>query len=142
MIDKKTIDIIKSTVPVLKEHGVDLTTLFYKTMFANNPEVQHLFNMDNQKSLKQPKALATAILAVAENIDNLDSILPAVEVICKKHVFVNVLPEHYPIVGENLLKAMKELLNVDDEILEAWGKVYGVISEVFIGEEKKLYSKM
>ena len=40
MLDQKTIDIIKSTVPVLKEHGLEITTTFYKNMFANNPEVK------------------------------------------------------------------------------------------------------
>ena len=35
MLDQKTIDIIKSTVPVLKEHGVEITTTFYKNMFEN-----------------------------------------------------------------------------------------------------------
>ena len=37
MLDQKTIDIIKSTVPVLKEHGLEITTTFYKNMFANCP---------------------------------------------------------------------------------------------------------
>ena len=36
MLNQKTIDIIKSTVPVLKEHGLEITKTFYKTMFANN----------------------------------------------------------------------------------------------------------
>ena len=40
MLNQKTIDIIKSTVPVLKEHGVEITTTFYKRMFENNPEVK------------------------------------------------------------------------------------------------------
>ena len=37
MLDQKTIDIIKSTVPVLKEHGLEITTTFYKNMFAKCP---------------------------------------------------------------------------------------------------------
>ena len=56
MLDQKTIDIIKSTVPVLKENGLEITTTFYKNMFANNPEVKPLFNMDKQNSGEQPKA--------------------------------------------------------------------------------------
>ncbi len=47
MLSQKTIDIIKSTVLVLKEHGVDIITTFYKSMFENNPEVKELFNMEN-----------------------------------------------------------------------------------------------
>ena len=33
MLNQNTIDIIKSTVPVLREHGVEITTTFYKRMF-------------------------------------------------------------------------------------------------------------
>ena len=58
MLNQKTIDIIKSTVPVLKEHGLEITKTFYKTMFTNNPEVKEMFNMDKQESGEQPKALA------------------------------------------------------------------------------------
>lgn len=85
MLDQKTIEIVKSTVPALKEHGVEITKTFYKNMFANNPEVKPLFNMDRQVSGEQPKALAMVVLAAAQNIDNLESLLPAVRKIGEKH---------------------------------------------------------
>ena len=132
MLNQKTIDIIKSTVPVLREHGVEITTTFYKRMFENNPEVKSMFNMERQESKEQPKALAMAILAAAQNIDNLEAILPAVQKMCKAHVNANVKPEHYPIVGENLLAAIKEVLN-------AWAEAYEVIAKVFIQIEKDMY---
>ena len=132
MLNQKTIDIIKSTVPVLKEHGVEITTTFYKRMFENNPEVKAMFNMAKQESGEQPKALAMAVLAAAQNIDNLEAILPAVQKMCKAHVNANVKPEHYPIVGENLLAAIKEVLN-------AWAEAYEVIAKVFIQIEKDMY---
>ncbi len=105
MLDAKTIEIIKSTVPALQEKGVDITKHFYKTMFANNPEVKPMFDMDKQASGEQPVALANAILAAAENIDNLDAIMGAVKSIGERHVELGVLPEHYPIVGKNLALA-------------------------------------
>ena len=55
MLDQHTIDIIKSTVPALKAHGLDITTTFYKNMFEQNPEVAPLFDMSKQKSGEQPK---------------------------------------------------------------------------------------
>lgn len=142
MLDQKTIEIIKSTVPVLKEHGLDITTHFYKIMFANNPEVKGFFNMDKQASGEQPKALAMTVLAAAQNIDNLEALLPAVKKIGKRHVEVGILPEHYPIVGKNLLAAIKDILGdaATDEIMEAWGKAYGVIAEIFIQVEKEIYA--
>lgn len=142
MLSQKTIDIVKSTVPALKEHGLEITTTFYKTMFENNPEVKGMFNMDNQKSGSQPKALAMTILAAAQNIDNLEVLLPAVKKIGQVHVNTNVKPEHYPIVGQNLLIAIKEVLGdaATDEVLNAWSEAYGVIAKVFIDVEKDIYA--
>ena len=143
MLDQKTIDIIKSTVPVLKEHGLEITTTFYKNMFANNPEVKPLFNMDKQASGEQPKALAMTILAAAQNIDNLEAILPAVKGMAKAHVNANVKPEHYPIIGENLLAAIKEVLGdaATEEILNAWAEAYEEIAKVFKQIEKDMYKE-
>ena len=141
MLSQNTIDIIKSTVPALRQHGVEITTAFYKRMFANNPEIKSMFNMDKQKSGEQPKALAMAVLAAAQNIDNLEAILPAVKNIAKAHVRTNVKAEHYPIIGENLLAAIKEVLGdaATDEIINAWAEAYGEISKVFIQIEKDMY---
>ena len=142
MLDQKTIEIIKSTVPALKAHGLDITTKFYKNMFEQNPEVKSLFNMDKQESGEQPKALAMSILAAAQNIDNLEAIMPVVKNIGAVHCNANVKAEHYPIVGKHLLSTIKEVLGdaATDEVLEAWGKTYEVLAKVFINTEKEIYS--
>ena len=141
MLSQNTIDIIKSTVPALKERGLEITTTFYNRMFEKNPEIKSMFNMDKQQSGEQPKALAMAVLAAAQNIDNLEAILPAVKNIAKAHVRTNVKAEHYPIIGENLLAAIKEVLGdaATDEIINAWAEAYGEISKVFIQIEKDMY---
>lgn len=140
MLDQKVIDIVKSTIPVLKERGVEITTKFYELMFKNNPEVRPLFSDEKQKSGAQAKALAMSILAAAQNIDNLESILPVVQKIGTVHVNAKVFPEHYPIVGKNLLLAFKEVLGDDatDEVLDAWAKAYDVIAKIFIEVEKSI----
>lgn len=142
MLDQNTIEIIKSTVPALQAHGVEITTHFYKTMFENNPEVKGFFNMDRQANGEQPKALAMTVLAAAQNIDNLGALLPAVQKIGARHVEVGIQPEHYPIVGQNLLLAIKEVLGdaATDEVIDAWGKAYEVIASVFIDVEKDIYA--
>ena len=143
MLSQKTIDVVKSTIPVLKEHGVEITTTFYKRMFEKNPEVKEMFNMDKQNSGEQPKALAMTVLAAAQNIDNLEALLPAVKKIAQVHVDCKVKPEHYPIVGENLLAAIKEVLGdaATEDVISAWVEAYGVIAKVFIDVEADLYSK-
>lgn len=43
MLSEKTVQIVKSTAPILQEHGETLTRHFYKRMFAHNPEVAPFF---------------------------------------------------------------------------------------------------
>ncbi|AZK47012.1 NO-inducible flavohemoprotein [Paenibacillus lentus] len=141
MLDSRTIEIIKSTVPVLEVHGETITRTFYQTMFKNHPELLNIFNHANQRQGKQPTALANAVYAAAANIDALERILPVVRGIAHKHRALGILPEHYPIVGENLLGAIKTVLGeaATDEIIEAWSKAYGIIADVFISVESDMY---
>ena len=141
MLDQQTIKVIKSTVPALKAHGLDITTTFYKNMFEQNPEVAPLFDMSKQKSGEQPKALAMTVLAAAQNVDSLGAIMPVVNRIAVRHCDCGVKEEHYPIVGKHLLLAIKEVLGeaATDEIMDAWAKTYDVIANIFIEVENEIY---
>jgi nitric oxide dioxygenase len=81
------------------------------------------------------------VYAAAANIENLGAILPVVRQIGHKHRSLGVKAEHYPIVGENLLAAMKDVLGdaATPEIIEAWGQAYGVIADAFVSVEKEMY---
>lgn len=143
MLSEKTIEIVKSTVPVLEKYGKDITTRFYELMFSKHPELLNIFNHANQKQGRQQTALANAVYAAAANIDNLGAIIPVVKQIGMKHRALGVQPEHYPIVGENLLQAIKDVLGdaATDEIIAAWAEAYGVIADAFIGIEKEMYKE-
>jgi len=143
MLSQQTIDIVKLTAPVLADKGVDITTVFYKNLFNAHPELLNMFNHVNQKQGRQQTALANTVYAAALHIDNLGVLLPAVKQIAQKHRSLGIKPEHYPIVGEHLLGAIKEVL-VDaatDEIIQAWAEAYGVIADVFISVENDMYKE-
>lgn len=141
MLSQKTIDIVKSTAPVLAERGTEITTHFYKIMFEAHPELLNIFNSVNQKKGRQQTALANTVYAAATYIDQLEVLLPAVKQIAHKHRSLNVKKEHYPIVGEFLLKAIKDVLGdaATPEVIEAWGEAYEVIAQVFIDIEEEMY---
>lgn len=143
MLSQETIDIVKSTVPVLEEHGQTITTVFYKNMFEAHPELLNIFNQANQSQGRQQNALASLVYAAAENIDNLEAVLPAVVQVAHKHKSLNITPEQYPIVGYYLLGAIKEVLGdaATPEIIGAWGEAYEVIAGVFIGIEKDMFEE-
>lgn len=143
MATAQTIEIVKATVPVLEEHGTTITTVFYKNMFAAHPELLDIFNETNQKLGRQQTALATTVLAAAKHLDHLEVLLPEVTGISHKHRALQILPEHYPIVGKYLLGAIKEVLGdaANDDIMNAWTEAYDEIANVFIQLEKTMYKK-
>ncbi|TWR84302.1 NO-inducible flavohemoprotein [Pseudomonas saxonica] len=136
--------IVKSTVPLLESGGEALTTHFYKLMLAEHPEVRPLFNPANQASGAQPRALANGVLMYARHIDQLDQLGDLVARIINKHVALQILPEHYPIIGSCLLRAIEEVLGSDiatPEVLAAWGAAYNQLAEILIGAESALYEE-
>ncbi|TKI88722.1 NO-inducible flavohemoprotein, partial [Bacillus wiedmannii] len=141
MLSAKTIEIVKSTVPLLQEKGVEITTRFYQILFSEHPELLNIFNHTNQKKGRQQQALANAVYAAATYIDNLEAIIPVVKQIGHKHRSLGIKAEHYPIVGTCLLRAIKEVAGAPDEVLNAWGEAYGVIADAFISIEAEMYEE-
>ncbi|MDM5154073.1 NO-inducible flavohemoprotein [Bacillus sp. DX1.1] len=141
MLSAKTIEIVKSTVPLLQEKGVDITTRFYQIMFSEHPELLNVFNHANQKQGKQQHALANTVYAAAMYIDNLEAIIPVVKQIAHKHRSLGIKAEQYPIVGKCLLQAIKEVVDAPEEVLTAWGEAYGVIADAFISIEAEMYEE-
>lgn len=143
MLSQQQKELIKATIPVLRENGVALTGYFYNRMLTNNPELKETFNLGHQRSGAQAKALAGAVLAYAENIDNPGVLASAIELISHKHVSLNIQAPDYSIVGENLLHSISEVLNVpmESELIAAWAAAYGQLADILIGAEKALYTE-
>lgn len=147
MLTQKTIDIVKSTAPVIAAAGPAVTQHFYQRMFSHNPELKDVFNMSNQQNRdndapsSQQKALFNAVCAYANNIDNLAALLPAVEKIAQKHTSFLITADQYQIVGHHLLATIDELLAPGQEVLDAWAEAYGVLAHIFISREEEIYQE-
>ena len=139
-LSPEVIQIVKSTAPALQQHGVAITTRMYERVFVD-PEIKKLFDQAAQESGEQPKRLAAAILAFAQNVDKLPVLETAIERMAERHVETGVQPEHYPAVAEALLPAIRDVLGdaATDEVLDAWGQAYWFLADVLINREKTLY---
>lgn len=137
------VQIVKATVPILKEHGADVTKLFYKTLLEEYPELNNVFNQTNQVNHHQAGALAGALYAYAAHIDHLGVLSPTVERICQKHASLHIQPEHYSIVGEGVLRAFGNILGdaFTPAIRDAWAAAYRQLANIMIGRECQLYSR-
>ena len=95
-LSQQTIAVVKATVPALEQHGPIITETMYRRLFRNE-DIAALFNQANQKKGTQRLALAQAVLAYAQNIENLSVLGGAVERIAQKHIGYAILPDHYPL---------------------------------------------
>lgn len=139
----QTIALIQATVPVLKERGEAITQHFYRLMLDEHPELKAFFNEAHQAQGSQARALAGAVLAYASHIDRLEALAPALPRIVQKHVALGVQPEHYPVVGACLLRAIREVLGeqiATDAIIAAWGEAYGALAQLLIDAEEQVYA--
>ncbi|MCC7006051.1 MAG: flavohemoprotein [Ottowia sp.] len=141
MLSASSLPYIEASVPVLRAHGGEISKVFYRNLFDSHPELTQLFNMGNQAAGTQQQALAAALFAYAANIHNTDALGPVINRIVHKHASVGVCPAHYPIVGQFLIGAIKEVLGdaATPPLLNAWDEAYWLLARQFIAAEKKLY---
>lgn len=144
MLSNEHRTLVKATVPLLETGGEALTQHFYKMMLNEYPEVRPLFNQAHQASGDQPRALANGVLMYARHIDELEQLGPLVAKIVNKHVALQILPEHYPIVGTCLLRAIREVLGEEiatQPVIDAWAAAYGQLADILIGAEESVYQQ-
>jgi len=142
MISDTSRPYIDASVPVLRQHGLTITKLFYANMLSEHPELTRIFNMGNQASGAQQQSLASAVFAYAANIGNPSALGPVVTRIVHKHVSVGIRAEHYPIVGRHLLGAIAATLGgaATAPLLDAWKEAYNSLAKLLIQAEAEMYS--
>ena len=141
-LSAETKAIVKSTAPALQQHGLAITQRMYERLFTD-PDVKAMFDQAAQESGEQPKRLAGAILAYAQNIDKLEALTAPVMRMAARHVETGVKAEHYPLVANALLPAIRDVLGdaATDEVLGAWGEAYWALADILIGKEEVLYAE-
>jgi hemoglobin-like flavoprotein len=131
-LTRNQVGLIKATIPILKDHGTAITCHFYYLLLSQNPTLNNIFNLTNQKTGHQSLALASSLHAYASNIDDLGVLSPALQRICHKHASMSVKAEHYSVVGEYLLRAMGHVLGeaLTTDTMEAWEQAYWQLADM------------
>ena len=101
--------------------------LFYGKLFELDPSLKSMFKGD----MKEQGRKLMAILNTAVNaLDKLDTIVPAIQDMGKRHVNYGVKDEHYDTVGEALIwtlgAGLKDDFTQDTKV--AWIGVYTLVS--------------
>lgn len=115
----------QKVVPI-KEQAAEL---FYGKLFQLAPALRPLFKGDMKE---QGRKLMTMLNTVVVQLERLDTLLPAVQDLGKRHAGYGVKPEHYAAVGSALLWTLDAGLGdaFTGEVREAWAAAYGVLAGV------------
>jgi hemoglobin-like flavoprotein len=101
--------------------------LFYQNLFNADPSLKALFKGD---MVEQGKKLMKMIGVAVAGLDRLESIVPAVQDLGRRHVKYGVKSEHYDTVGAALIQTLAQGLGpaFTPPVKDAWITVYGVLA--------------
>ncbi|KAI0551839.1 globin-like protein [Xylaria curta] len=142
-LTRREAELVNETIPALRQHGEHISTVFYKSMLRDHPELNHYFNSVNMHTGRQPRALTALILAFASNIVNISELTPKLERVAQKHASLVIHPEHYEIVAKYLIRAFSAVLGpaMTPEVNAAWTKAYWLMAKMLTGREAIIYKE-
>jgi hemoglobin-like flavoprotein len=105
-------------------------TIFYGRLFELDPSLRDLFSRTDMAS--QRRNLMQTLAVVVASIDRLESIVPAVEALGRRHAGYGVEAAHFDTVGQALLDTLAIGLGeaYTAEVREAWATAYGILAGV------------
>jgi hemoglobin-like flavoprotein len=101
--------------------------LFYGRLFELDPSLKPLFKGD----IKEQGAKLMAMIATAvAGLDRLETIVPAVQALGRRHVGYGVQDTHYDTVAAALLWTLEQGLGAafTPDVKAAWTSAYGVLA--------------
>ena len=125
------IDLVQKTWEAVRPIQDDAAALFYGRLFELDPDVRKLFKTDLKD---QGRKLMTTLNVVVQGLTRLDSILPSVQELGRRHRDYAVRPRDYETVGAALLWTLEQGLGAafTPEVKEAWASAYGTLAKVMI----------
>ena len=126
------VDLLEESFDKVKPRANEFAASFYTNLFSDYPDAKPLFANTDIK--EQSKKLLASLVFVVENLKQPGALTEALQGLGARHVKYGALPEHYPLVGNTLLKTFGQFLGADwtEETKQAWIDAYGVITEVML----------
>ncbi len=105
--------------------------MFYDRLFELDPSLRSMFKGD---MAEQGRKLMMMIGTAVGGLDRLESIVPAVQALGRRHGGYGVKPDQYTTVAEALLWTLEQGLGeaFTDDVKAAWAEAYGILSATMI----------
>ena len=101
--------------------------IFYRKLFALDPSLKRMFKGDMKE---QGRKLMSMIGFAVKGLTRLDTLVPGVQELGRRHASYGVRDDHYDAVACALLWTLQRGLGTSftDEVREAWATAYGVLA--------------
>jgi hemoglobin-like flavoprotein len=126
------IELLERSFSLVKERSAEFTETFYSNLFSDYPEVKPLFANANMQ--EQGKKLFSSLVLTIDNLRQPELLAETLRGLGTKHIKYGVLPQHYPMVGNSLLKSLESFLEQawTDEVKLAWIEAYTAIAQLML----------
>jgi hemoglobin-like flavoprotein len=128
-MNQNTVKLVQDSWAKVLPIAPQAARLFYHNLFTLDPTLKPLFRGDMEE---QGRKLMRMIDVAVGKLDQIDSLVPVLQQLGRRHADYGVEPEHYRTVGSALLATLAQGLGEDftDPVRAAWAGVYGVMAEV------------
>ena len=122
--------LVRSSWRAVAADSETLATHFYARLFEIDDSAARLFAGVDMAS--QRKRLAQALAVVVDALHDLDSLLPAIAALGKRHANYGVEHHHFDSVGEALVGALGAVLGAEFtlDVQTAWTDAYALVASV------------
>lgn len=135
-MEKHVISDVQSTWKAVEGIAPQAAALFYRHLFEADPSLKSLFRGDMEA---QGKKLMQMIGAAVGKLSDLDTLVPILQGLARRHTGYGVQEAHYATVGAALLKTLEQGLGqaFTPQVRDSWATVYGLMSGVMLAAARE-----
>jgi len=131
-VQQETILLVQSSWQRVATQPALVASHFYHSLFDADPSLSALFKSDISV---QGQKLVQMIGVAVGKLHDLDTLVPVVQQLGRRHAEYGVQDAHYTTVGIALLSTLRHALAEDftPEVETAWAQTYGLLAGTMMG---------
>jgi len=123
----RQIELVRTTFRDIAPMAREAAALFYDRLFATDPSLRRLFRGN---MVTQGAKLMQVLEAAIDRLDRIDTLVPVLRDLGRRHAGYGVVDGHYDTVGDAFLWTLEQSLGAGftPEVREAWATAYGLLA--------------
>lgn len=126
------VELLEQSFELVKPRADEFVASFYNNLFTDYPDAQPLFEHTDMAA--QQQMLKGALVMVVGNLRRPEVLSKSLQGLGARHIKYGALPEHYPLVGNSLIKTLGQYAGTawNPKLEGAWVDAYGAITDLML----------